>query len=233
MRRIALLIGCSAALAAPAQAATNAGVSLTECVPRERAAEFEARMATVEGATRMKMRFTLQVRKSGKQVFKRIAAPGFNSWTTAVPGTSRYVFTRRVEALIGPASYRAMVRFRWLDAHGATVATAQSYSRACRQPDHRPNLTVRALSVEGGRNYVALVANTGRSASDPFDLHVQLPDRVLGPVAVESLDPGEERLVPIRGPRCEAGTSITATADPLDVVDERSETDNALTTTCE
>lgn len=233
MRRIALLIGCFTAMATPAQAATNASVALTACVPRERAAEFEARMATVEGAKRMKMRFTLQVRKPSKRVFKRVAAPGFNSWTTADPGTTRYVFTRRVEALIGPASYRAMVRFRWVDAHGATVATARAYSRACRQPDHRPNLTVRALSVEGGRNYVVLVANTGRSASGPFDLQVALPDRVLGPVTVQSLHPREERLVRIRGPRCEAGTSITATVDPLDVADERSETDNALTATCE
>jgi hypothetical protein len=86
--------------------------------------------------------------------------------------------------------------------------------------------------VEGGRTYVALVANTGRTASGPFDLEVELADQVLGPVTVESLEPREERLVQIRGPRCKAGTSITAVADPLDAIDERSETDNALTTTC-
>jgi hypothetical protein len=233
MRRIALMIACFAALAAPAQAATNAGVALTACSSRERAAEFEARMAAAEGATRMRMRFTLQVRKAGKATFRRVAAPGFSDWTTADPGTRKYVFTRRVEALIGPASYRAMVRFRWVDVHGKTVATARAYSHACRQPDHRPDLTVRALSVEGGRTYVALVANTGRTASGTFDLQVELPDRVLGPVTVESLEPRAERLVQIRGPRCNAGTSITAIADPLDAIDERSETDNALTTTCE
>jgi hypothetical protein len=232
MRRIALLIGCFLALAAPAQAADDASVELTECTPRERAAEFEARMAAVDGATRMKMRFTLQVRKPGKRAFKRVAAPGFNTWTTADPGTSRYVFTRRVESLIGPASYRAMVRFQWVTARGAKVASDRAYSRACRQPDHRPNLVVRALSVEGARNYLALVANTGRSASGPFELELQLPDRVLGPVTVESLQPRRQRLVRIRGPRCKPGTSITATVDPLDLVDERVETDNALTTTC-
>ena len=232
MRRIALLIGCFLALAAPAQAADDASVELTECTPRERAAEFEARMAAVDGATRMKMRFTLQVRKPGKRAFKRVAAPGFNTWTTADPGTSRYVFTRRVESLIGPASYRAMVRFQWVTARGAKVASGRAYSRACRQPDHRPNLIVRALSVEGARNYLALVANTGRSAGGPFELELQLPDRVLGPVTVESLQPRRQRLVRIRGPRCKPGTSITATVDPLDLVDERVETDNALTTTC-
>ena len=67
MRRIVLTIVCFAALAAPAQAAAkNASVALTACEPGERAAEFEARMGVVKGATRMRMRFTLQVRKSGK-----------------------------------------------------------------------------------------------------------------------------------------------------------------------
>ncbi len=232
MRRIALSIVLFAALAAPAQAAQNASVALTACVPRERAAEFEARMGAVERAKRMRMSFTLQVRKPGKAAYHRVAAPGFSDWTTADPGTRRYVFTRRVESLIGPASYRALVRFRWLDARGRTVASARAYSRACRQPDHRPNLTVKALSMEGARNYVALVANTGRSASGPFELQVTLPDRVLGPVTVENLDPGAQQLLRFRGPRCKAGTSVTATADPLDAIDERSETDNALTLTC-
>jgi len=233
MRRIALIIGCFAALATPAQAAEKAGVTLTACAPRERAAEFQARMAAVEGAARMKMRFTLQVRKPGKAAFRRVAAPGFGVWTTADPGTRRYGFTRRVEALIGPASYRAVVRFRWLDARGRTVANATAHSRACKQPDHRPNLTVRALSMEGARNYVALVANNGHSASGPFDLQVALPDQVLGPIVVDNLEPGKQQLVRFRGPRCKPGTSITATADPLDAIAERVETDNAFTATCE
>jgi len=235
MRRIALSIVCLAALAAPAsaQAARSASVALTACLPHERAAEFEARMGVVKGAARMRMRFTLQARKPGKAAFRRVAAPGFDVWTTADAGKRRYVFTRRVEALIGPASYRATVRFRWVDARGATVARTRAHSRSCRQPDHRPNLVVRALSVEGARNYVALVVNNGRTASGPFDLQVQLPDQVLGPVTVDDLAPRAQRLVRFRGPRCKAGTSITATADPLDVIDERSEVDNALTVTCE
>ena len=128
-----------------------------------------------------------------------------------------------------------MVRFQWVTARGAKVARRPRalHSRACRQPDHRPNLIVRgALGRGGARNYLALVANTGRSASGPFELELQLPDRVLGPVTVESLQPRRQRLVRIRGPRCKPGTSITATVDPLDLVDERVEIDNALTTTC-
>jgi hypothetical protein len=234
MRRIALLTLClSALVAAPAaHASGHASVALTECLPGDRAAEFEGRMDVVEGASRMKMRFTLQARKPGRHTFKRVAAPGFSDWTTADPGTTSYVFTRRVEALIGPASYRAMVRFVWLDSRGRTVARALRYSRACRQPDHRPNLNVKALSLEGRRTYVVLVANTGRTETGPFELEIAVGGQVLAPVTIDSLDPREQRLLTVRGPRCAPGTKMTATADPADLVDERSEADNALTATC-
>jgi hypothetical protein len=231
MRRIALTVALFGALAAPAQAAP-ASVELTQCAPRDRAAEFEARMDAVEGATKMKMRFTLQARKPGRRAFRRVAAPGFSAWTTADPGTTGYVFTRRVEALVGPARYRAMVRFVWLDAAGRTVARARRHSGSCRQPDHRPNLKLKALSLEGRHNYVALVANTGRTETGPFELQVEVGDQLLEPVTLESLGPREQRLVTVRGPRCQSGTEMTATADPADAVDERNEDDNAFTATC-
>jgi CARDB len=231
MRRIALAIVFFAALAAPAQAAP-AKVALTACVPKERAAEFQARMGKVAGATRLRMRFTLQVRTAAQKAFHRVAAPGFRSWTTAEPGKTSWVFSRRVEALVGPARYRALVRFQWLDADGNALAHAKRASRACRQPDHRPNLKLKALTREGKHRYVALVVNNGRSASGPFDLQVAVGTTLLQPVAVAGLEPGAQQQVKVHGPRCAAGTSVTATADPLDLVDERSETDNAFTRVC-
>jgi hypothetical protein len=189
-------------------------------------------MGKVDNAVKLKMRFTLQARKPGKKAFHRVAAPGFSSWTTADPGTSRYVFTRRVEGLIGPARYRAMVRFKWIDASGKVILTARKFSKACRQPDHRPNLKVKALSHEGKRRYVVLVVNNGRTAVGAFDLQVTVGATVLGPVVVDGLDPREQTLVTVRGPRCAAGTKMTANADPLDLVDERNETDNVFSSTC-
>jgi hypothetical protein len=233
MRRIALTALLFAGLAAPAQAAAPpASVTLTDCSANARAAEFEARMGKVDGAARLKMRFTLQVRKTWQRSYHRVAAPGFRSWTTAGPGATSWVFSRRVEALIGPARYRALVRFQWLDSDGKVIAHAKRYSHACRQPDHRPNLKVKALSREGKRRYVALVVNNGRTASGPFDLQVALGDTLLDPVAVATLEPGAQRLVTVHGRICESGTAITATADPADLVDERSEADNALTIPC-
>jgi hypothetical protein len=231
MRRFVALIAFFA-FAAPAQAAGPAKVVLTSCEPDARAAEFEARMGEVDSAVRLKMRFTLQARKPGKRAFRRVAAPGFSDWTTANPGTRRYVFTRRVESLIGPARYRALVRFKWIDVHGRVLLTARKYSKACRQPDHRANIKLKALSREGRRSYVALVANNGRTATGVFDLQLTVGDTVLPPVTVESLDPREQRLVTVRGPRCQPGTALTATADPLDLVDERVEDDNVFTAPC-
>jgi hypothetical protein len=231
MRRIAVVIAFFA-LAAPAQAAAPANVELTACVPRDRAAEFEARMGNVDGAAKLKMRFKLQARKPGRKAYRRVSAPGFSGWTTADPGTSRYVFTRRVEGLIGPARYRAMVRFKWLDADGRTVLSARRFSKSCRQPDHRPNLKVKALSHEGRHRYVVLVANNGRTETGAFELQVAIAGTPLDPVSVDSLEPHTQRLVTVRGPRCVSGQPLTATADPLDLIDERRETDNVFSATC-
>jgi hypothetical protein len=226
------LIAVIALLVAPAAVASAAGpasVALTACEPRERAAEFEARMDRVEGTARMKLRFTLEARKAGKG-WRRVAAPELGGWRTADPATTRYISSRRVTALVGPARYRTLVRFRWVDARGHTIAHRKARSRSCWQPDHRPNLKLRALSFEGAEEttYVVLVANTGRSDSGPFDLEVSgLP---LQPLA--GLAPGEERLVEVVGPKCPRGTVVRAKADPLDLIDEHSERDNALTRAC-
>jgi CARDB len=222
------LIATGLLLGAPATAAAvPATVALTACQPRERAAEFEARMDQIPGAARMKLRFTLEARRVGR-AWKKVVAPELGGWRTADAQTTRYISSRRVTALVGPASYRTVVRFRWLDADGAVVAAERARSRACWQPDHRPNLKLKALSVEGGSTYVVLVANTGRSASGPFDLTVTgLPTQVVPTIA-----PGGEALIEVAGPACEPGAPITATADPLNLVDERSERDNALTRPC-
>jgi hypothetical protein len=220
------LVTAALALATPANAV------LLECERGDApAAEFEARMATLPGATAMQMRFTLQASTPAKPAYRRVAAPGFGTWTTSEPSTTRYVYTRRVEDLVGPASYRVVVRFRWLDAAGEQVARTRRVSRVCRQPDNRPNLTITGLSVEQGadvatRRYVAFVRNTGRRTSDPFQLAIG----DLVPVTVGPLPPGRDRAVELSGPACE--DEITAVADPEDAIDERSEGDNERTAGC-
>ena len=224
------LIAALALLLAPATAAAAAGpasVTLTGCKPKERTAEFEAQMDQIAGAVRMKLRYTLEARKAGR-AWHRVAAPELGAWRSADVTTTRFISERRVTQLTGPTFYRALVRFRWIDADGDVVARARARSRSCWQPDHRPNLKLRELSFEGEGSYVALVANTGRSATGAFDLAIS----GLSPTVIDDLAPGEERLVEVAGPACEPGTVVTATADPLDLVDERNERDNAVSRRC-
>jgi hypothetical protein len=232
MRRISLTVLIFAAFAAPAHAAAPAKVVLTSCEPSARAADFQARMGTVDGATRLKMRFALQVRRPGQKAYHRVAAPGFRSWSTADPGKTSWVFTRRVEGLIGPARYRALVRFQWLDAHGDVLARAKRTSRSCRQPDHRPNLRIKSIAHPARHRYTAVVVNNGRTATGPFDVQLAIGDTLLDPVGVEDLAPQAQQVVTFHGPRCTSGVALIATADPLNLVDERNELDNAFTKTC-
>ena len=228
MLRLGLITALALMLVpASAIAAGPASVTLTGCKPKERTAEFEARMDQIPGAVRMKLRYTLEARKPGR-VWRRVAAPELGGWRAASTETTRFISERRVTQLLGPSFYRAMVRFSWIDADGHVVARARSRTHSCWQPDNRPNLKLRELSFEGKSSYGALVANTGRSPTGAFDLEIT----GLPPTVVADLAPGEERLVELTGPECEPGTPVTATADPLDLIDERNERDNAVTRRC-
>jgi hypothetical protein len=223
------LIAALALLLVPASAvaAGPAAVTLTTCAPNDRSASFEARMELVEGAERMRLRWALEARRPGR-AWRRVAAPELAGWRSADPGTTRFISERTVTDLRGPSYYRTVVRFRWLDEDGRALARATRRSRACWQTDHRPNLKPRQLLVEPGGRYLVLVANRGRSESGAFDVAVT----GLEPIVVASLEPGEERWIEDAGPACQPGTAVTATVDPLDLVDERNEGDNVLSVPC-
>jgi hypothetical protein len=234
MRRTAVLITALLALAVPQAAqAADGSVSLAECDRSGRAAEFEGRMQSVAGAAELRMRFTLQARRSGKRAFRRVAAPGFGVWTAADPGTTRYVFTRRVEELIGPARYRVVIHFRWLAADGRVVARDRATSRYCTQRDTRPNLRVGSLTAvqtadPSSRRYEVLLVNDGRGDAEPFELAVA----GLDPVIVDGLGARSEHIVEVLGPACTPGLPLEAVVDPGDLIDERSERDNKRRTSC-
>lgn len=242
-RRIAVLASFAAVLLAPAaQAAVPKyarGVTLTSCErgDGDGAAVFEGQMRSLPRTERMQMRFALQARTPGQERYATIAAPGFGSWASADAGTSRYVYTKRVENLLAPASYRVKLRFRWLDASGAVVRRAKVYSAPCRQPDPRPDLEVRSVGVQPAaavsrRRYVAYVRNTGRATAGASSLELTVAGTLLGAAPVAELAPGEGALVSIEGPACASGDPIVVDADADEAVDERDEADNRFTRTC-
>lgn len=198
-----------------------------------REATFEGRASLVVDAERIGMRFVLQVRAPGGS-WRRVRVPGFSAWHTSAAGRERYVYTKRLEGLVGPRDYRVRVSFRWLDASGEVVRRARATSPGCRQPDPRPDLRVAAITLGGDRAHFAVtVRNTGRSDADPSRVELDLGDgrpplsAPVGPIAARG-----QRTVVLSGRACASGALLTATADATDVVDERDEDDNALTVTC-
>jgi len=241
-RSVALLPVLLAALtpvpAAFAQgpAATPLRAGLQECTTgdtaAERAAVFTGSMPALRGTRRMWMRFELQERRAGDGVWTRVAAPGLVLWERSSPGRSGFVFAKRVERLAAPASYRAVVRFRWYDASGRLQRQTTRRTPVCRQPDPRPNIVVSAIAVLAPGRYAVTVANRGRGAAAPFGVVLSIGgddarrERVLG------LEPGQVLTIPIEGAPCRAGAVLRAAADPEDDLDESDERDGVLARTC-
>jgi hypothetical protein len=237
MARLVALVALALLPAAAPASAAEPRVVVAGCDRDAQTAAFEGRMDARAGAERMQMRFRLQVRLPGSERWERLSIPGFGAWGTSAPGRSRYVFTRRLRELLAPADYRVRVRFRWLDAEGEPVATATALSRACRQPDPRPDLAVTRIAVRPAaiptdRRYVVTVRNTGRGDAPESSLGLSLAG---GPPLVDRvapLDSGEETRVTFVAPACEPGTAVLATADVDEAVDERDEDANARAITC-
>jgi hypothetical protein len=238
----ALTLLCLVLLASPAVGAKpRAEALLDSCekatVDLDGAGVFVGRMRTIDGARRMQMRFTLQTRTDPTARWTTVAVPGFGVWTTSASGRSRYVYTKRVENLLAPASYRVSVRFRWLDADGDRIDSMRDTSPACKQPDPRPNLLVRGIGVEAAadaksRRYVVLVRNNGHAAAGASSLSLTVGGEAQPDAVVPQLAAGEGTLVTLEAPACQPGTPLSAQADSGDAIDERDEADNTFTRNC-
>jgi hypothetical protein len=237
MKRLVLLIPILAGLAlAPAASAKAPRAIVTTCDRVHHAAVFEGRMDTVPGAARMQMSFRLQVSTPDQPVWTRLSVPGFSAWVTSDPERTRYLYSKRVEALLAPAAYRVFTRFRWLDAKGAVLRSARAFSKPCRQPDPRADLRVIGLGFAPGaggydRRYDIALRNTGRSAAPASTVRLELASGAVLSAGVPPIAPGGREDVFVTGPACRAGELVTVIADAGDAVDERNEA-NAVSLPC-
>jgi len=236
-----LCLALAAPAAAPAAVPRSAAKAVLAGCERgqdelDRAAVFDGQMRTLPGASRLRMRFTLQVSTPDSPRWSAVAAPGFGTWVSSSPGTARYVYTKRVENLLAPASYRVLVRFRWMTPEGRILARAKDYSKGCRQPDPRPDLVVSSLSIQPGpragrSRYLAFVRNRGRSKATASTLRVAFDGTALPLAPVAALAPGEGVVVTVEGPACTEGAPVDLDADAAEAVDESDE-DNRFTRLC-
>jgi hypothetical protein len=155
-RRIAVCSACAVALGcawlAPASAATgqqsgavqaaSASATLEQCVPAaaqsERSAMFAGEMTAMAGSVRMAIRIEIQELAPGEAAFHTITAPGLGVWRSSDPGVKAYKYVKQVTNLFAPASYRAIVRFRWLNAKGHQIKSTQKHTLRCEQPSTSP-----------------------------------------------------------------------------------------------
>jgi hypothetical protein len=141
---LALLACCALALAFLAQArgATNeapgVGVALEGCVSAgeqgERSATFMGEMTAIAGTAKMAMRIDVEERGVEQLEFHTISAPGLGVWRWADPRVKIYKYVKQVTNLSSPASYRAVVRFHWLNDSGHVIRRAALHTARCTQP---------------------------------------------------------------------------------------------------
>jgi hypothetical protein len=235
-RRITgLSLALFALVAARADAAAGYGKAVVvSCDKDAREAVFEGQVRAYRKSPRMQMRFTLQATTPDARRWRRVEVPDFSEWITAPASVGKYTYDKTVQDLLAPASYRAVVDFRWKSRAGKTIRSERAISPVCRQPDARPDLVVRNVRIEEG-SYIGVVYNRGREAAGPFAVDFLLDGRSVGVVEVTQLASQTPITVMTPAPRgapCAPGTPLETVADPRAQVDEADEENNSLATAC-
>jgi hypothetical protein len=243
MRRalFAFLVVCLVPAASAAGQPPALRASLAACesgaTPAQRFAVFTGSMPALAGTRRMWMRFDLLEKRRGAKRWHRLKAPAFGHWDRSkVSGASGFIYTKRVERLKEDARYRAVVRFRWIDAKGHVQRERRRVTRSCTQPSQRPNLVVESVAIAPSPDpqafrYIISVANDGPTAAGAFSLGLRIDGPVLAR-EVPGIAAGGRTTVEITAPRCREGADIAVTLDIARVVREASERDNAAIWPC-
>jgi hypothetical protein len=237
-----LALGGGAASAQAADKVVVLAAKTTTCTTggddASRAAAFTGSMPAAAQTKRMQMRFVLvqRVGAGPKGLFKKIAVPGWGGWEKSDPGRQGFVFTKRVEALTGPAAYRAAITFRWFDAKGRVQRTTTRTSPPCEQPDPRPDLVLggvdAAATGKGTAAYTVSIGNEGHSDAAPFAVTITVDGAVSAPITVGPIAAGDRLTGTLTAPRCTPGSTITVTVDVGNAVDESVEDDDAVQRPC-
>jgi hypothetical protein len=134
--------GASASGQSGAEGAPQDSATLEQCVTSvaqvERSATFAGEMTALAGTVRMAMRIEVQERVPGEALYHAVSAPGLGVWRESDVKVKIYKYLKQVTNLSSPASYRALVRFRWLGARGHVIRRAERVTSRCVQPAAPP-----------------------------------------------------------------------------------------------
>lgn len=243
----ALLIVCACASVATAATPSTQLIN-SSChralLPSGRKIAITAVMRPVNGTVRMEMMFDLQRTRKTGGTFVTVHGRGLDVWVHPQNPTlgqrpgDVWNFDQKVTDLSGPADYRYRVRFRWLGADGRPLATAVETGPPCREPELRPDLLVRSLTVtpeagaHGEDQYVAVLANRGLTGAGSFEVELVLPSTPARETTVAGLGPHATVTETLTAPACVAGRPVTVVVDPKRTVPDYDRTNNTLTEDC-
>jgi len=127
--------------------------TLEQCVAgpaqSERSAMFDGEMTAMPGSVRMAIRIEIQELTSGEAQFHTVTASGLGAWRVSDPGVKAFRYNKQVTNLFAPASYRATIRFRWLNAKGRLMRSSVRHTPRCTQPaatSFPPSASTEAIS---------------------------------------------------------------------------------------
>jgi hypothetical protein len=213
--------------------------------PVNRRVAVTAVMRPLSATEHMAIKFDLLVSHGANGVAKPLRAGDLGKWihpddpSLGQLAGDVWNLQKSVVALHAPRVYRFRVRYRWAGAHGRIAGSATRYSRRCVEPELRPDLQVRTISVSPAPNdpnqdlYTAVITNAGNSAAGPFDVLFAAPDGSVATTrSVAGLRAHSSRTQTFTGPVCSAGTAPTVTADSAHQVDDSDRSNNVLTATC-
>jgi hypothetical protein len=126
--------GSTLATPPPGTASATLEQCLTSPVQAERSATFTGEMTAIPGTARMSMRIDLEERAPGELEYHTVTFNGLGLWRSSDPRVKVYRYVKQVTNLSAPASYRGLVRFRWMSAKGHVVKRAERLTAHCAQP---------------------------------------------------------------------------------------------------
>jgi hypothetical protein len=213
--------------------------------PPARAVSVQAVMRPVAQTAKMQMRFDLLRQKPG-HAFVVVRGRNLGSWISPQDPTlgqspgDVWVVNHPVVNLSAPATYRFRVTFRWLGSSGQVLSTAVQSSPNCYQPELRPDLLVRSLSVNpissgpsaGQTAYTAVIANRGSTAAGSFLVEFTDGDGASQTAQIASIGAHATTKHRFVAAPCSAGSTLTVTVDPANTVDEYDLANNTFTMAC-
>jgi len=206
--------------------------------PTQRSVTFSAAMQAVPGTITMSVSFNLYERTSPSGGYAAVNAPAFGVWQTSNRGTASFTANDNVVNLPAPASFRALVHYRWTGRRGRFIRHDDRVTAACVETVPEPDLSIVRITHAPGtpaktsESYGVVIRNSGPGAAGAFEVAFSIAGAPLADQQVLALAPATTTTVQFSGPRCTPGSTITAQIDPAGAIVEPANPSRTVTLTC-